>query len=522
MIDKMIKHKKPKIGLKHQLSYGSVNLLGSGSLAMAQTWLLIFYTTIVGIDAWKAALIFTIATNLDVVTNPIMGYISDNFYRNKIGRMFGRRRFFLLIGIPLIVLYPLVYIPLPGGIPVDMKWIFYLVTYILFECVYTMIMIPYESLAPEMTDNFADRAYLTGSKAIFGKLANFLAQAIPAFFFWSMGEDEPWAFCLTGVSFGIIMMVSVTALYKNSWEKTPDEINEPVAGSMVENLKKLFIDIFSTLRVRAFRTQLGMYLFGFGAEWLWASTFTFFVVYVLGLAKSGVALLNSWSSILQIFSTMIVMIWVAKKGYRRPMQTSLFIVILSILAYCFVHFAGLANQEQVVVYAIVMGITIFFGIGTGGVYYVPWSTYTFMADIDEALTGRQRAGLYAGAMTMVGKLVRAWLVFGLGVALSVFGFDKDQKVQPESALNAIIGVALFVCVMAAVGMFFAQKMKLNNEVHATLLAEIERRKNGGAAADVTPEAKAVVEDLTGWPYDQCFGNNNVGYHSKVAEPGGAK
>ncbi|MDR3242293.1 MAG: MFS transporter [Lactobacillaceae bacterium] len=502
-----------KIGLKHQLSYGSVNLLGSGSLAMAQTWLLIFYTTVVGIEAWKAALIFTIATNLDVVTNPIMGYISDNFYRYKIGRRFGRRRFFLLIGIPLIVLYPLVYIPLPGGIPTDAKWIFYLVTYILFECVYTMIMIPYEALAPEMTDNFADRATLTGTKAIFGKLANFLSQIIPAFFFWQLGENNEWAFALTGISFGIIMMVSVFALYRNSWERSPEEVHEPQAGSMFENLKKLFIDVFSTLRVKAFRTQLGMYLFGFGAEWLWASTFTFFVVYILGIAKSGVALFNSWSSILQIVSTFIVMFWVAKKGYRRPMQASLVIVILSVLAYCFVYLTGLTSVGTVGVYAIVMGITIFFGIGTGGVYYVPWSTYTFMADIDEALTGRHRAGVYAGAMTMVGKLVRAWLVMGLGIALSAFGFNAATETQPQSALNAIIGVAFVVCIMALIGVFFAQKMKLDNNIHQQLLFEINRRKEGGLAEDVTPEHRKVVEDLTGWKYEDCFGNNNVGYKS---------
>lgn len=29
--------------------------------------------------------------------------------------------------------------------------------------------------------------------------------------------------------------------------------------------------------------------------------------------------------------------------------------------------------------------------------------------------------------------------------------------------------------------------------------------------DVTPQAREVIEDLTGWKYEQCFGHNNVGY-----------
>jgi Na+/melibiose symporter-like transporter len=40
-------------------------------------------------------------------------------------------------------------------------------------------MVPYETLATEMTDDFSLRSKLTGYKAIFGKLANFLAAFIP-------------------------------------------------------------------------------------------------------------------------------------------------------------------------------------------------------------------------------------------------------------------------------------------------------------------------------------------------------
>ena len=30
------------------------------------------------------------------------------------------------------------------------------------------------------------------------------------------------------------------------------------------------------------------------------------------------------------------------------------------------------------------------------------------------------------------------------------------------------------------------------------------------------EAKQAIEDLTGYDYEHCFGNNNVGYHEKSA------
>ena len=47
---------------------------------------------------------------LDVLLNPLMGFISDSFYKTKPGQRFGRRRFFILIGIPLMCLYPLLWV----------------------------------------------------------------------------------------------------------------------------------------------------------------------------------------------------------------------------------------------------------------------------------------------------------------------------------------------------------------------------------------------------------------------------
>ena len=69
------------------------------------SWLLYFYTTFCNMPIAQATLIFSLATYLDVIMNPLMGFISDSFYKTKLGRKFGRRRFFIMIGIPLMCLY---------------------------------------------------------------------------------------------------------------------------------------------------------------------------------------------------------------------------------------------------------------------------------------------------------------------------------------------------------------------------------------------------------------------------------
>jgi len=205
-----------KIGLSHQLAYGSANLLGSGALAISGAWLMYFYTTFCGLSIVQAAAIFSIASVVDAVSNPIMGFITDNFHKTRLGKRFGRRKFFILLGIPLMLVYPMLWVDGFGF------W-YYLLTYILFELIYTSVMVPYETIAAEMTTDFSLRSKLTGFKAIFGKIANFLAAFIPGRFIAEYGQDSPLPFFYTGLLYGGIMVIALISLYMFSWERSADE-----------------------------------------------------------------------------------------------------------------------------------------------------------------------------------------------------------------------------------------------------------------------------------------------------------
>lgn len=124
----------------------------------------------------------------------------------------------------------------------NMNFWYYLSTYIMFEIVYTSVMIPYNTL--------------------------------PGFFISIYGQDSPTPFFCTGVAYGATLIVSMILLYTNSWERPSDEVEDECVANAFEGFKKLFTDILSTLKIRTFRHHLGMYLFVFGAEWLFTAAFT--------------------------------------------------------------------------------------------------------------------------------------------------------------------------------------------------------------------------------------------------------
>jgi oligogalacturonide transporter len=54
------------------------------------------------------------------------------------------------------------------------------------------------------------------------------------------------------------------------------------------------------------------------------------------------------------------------------------------------------------------------------------------------------------------------------------------------------------------GFLVSLRFKLNPDTHAVLMAEIERFK-AGADAPPTPGNRAIVEDLSGWRYEELWG-----------------
>lgn len=234
------------------------------------------------------------------------------------------------------------------------------------------------------------------------------------------------------------------------------------------------------------------------------------LLYYFGLGQDAalVSQLNSFSSIMQLISTAIFIGICVKMGFARPFRIALQVVIVSVIAYAALYFTGWSQTTTVIV---LFGITAVFGLSTGGIYYIPWTVYTFLADVDEVLTGRRREGIYAGAMTFAGKMVRSIIVFAMGWTLSRFGFVSGQSSQPEVAVQAIVGVfAIGVVSLALVAIYYTTQMKLDRKNHKILLEEIDRIKSGGAMADIPAHARAVAEELTGWKYEQCWGNNPLG------------
>lgn len=501
----MIK-KVREIKLHNYICFGLADVIGSGAFTLVSAWLLFFLTTFCGLTPIEAGSLFAVARIVDVIMCPCMGYISDNFHKTRLGRRFGRRRFFLLLSIPLVAVYSLLWVQ-------GFNYWIYLLAYILFEIVYSMIMIPYDTLSAEMTSDFTKRSKLTSARMYIAQFTGFTAAFLPGRLLAYFGSDSSISFFYAGAIFTVAFMVVLFFVYFGTWERSLEEIEQSERNvehqekqPLAKRLFDIYYDFVSTLKIKTFRSHLGMYLGGSVAQDIFNSVFTYFVVFAL--ATSSVVASNLLSVIngLQFFGVGVATWLTLRYSPSRAFATQALMALVAFVLFALTYVYGSTSMSLLYLAA---GVA---GLARGGIYSIPWNNYTFVADVDEILTCNRREGIFAGFMSLLRKASQAFSIFLVGVALQMSGFITGHSSQPQSAINMILAIMIVLPVILTLwGIWSAFQFKVNSRTHAVLNEEVARLKQGGSKATVTADTKAVIESLTGMPYDQCWGDNTVGH-----------
>jgi oligogalacturonide transporter len=485
------------IRLINFLAYGSNDFLGAGSMAVVSGWVLIFYTKFCGLSAGQAATIFAIARILDAFTSPVIGHLSDHFGGTWLGRRFGRRRFFILAAIPLLPSFALMWLP-------GQAFLYYLVTYILFEMVYAMEIIPFETLAAEMSTSYRDKTKFAGFRIFTGQIAAILAGFMPMWIIDYLGRDSAWTFLYMGAIFAVLFMATAGFLYAFSWERQrpPADPNETSAErvGVIDTFRTLYRNLFSTMRIRAFRLHLGMYLGGYISQDVFNAAFTFFVIFALAGSTGLASGLLGWMYVAQLVAVAIAINMALRSSPGRAYRIAAVSFGIGVIVLIAQWMIGVRAGSWLLWIPIV-----FAGLGRGALNYIPWATYNYMADVDEIVTGQRREGSFAGVMTFIRKASQAAAVAGVGLIMGWGGFQSKAAVQSPHAIHTIawvLGAGTLAVLIA--GIIVSLRFRLDPVTHRVLMDEIEHLRSG-ATEPSSPEAKAIVENLSGWRYDQLWG-----------------
>ncbi len=492
-----------KVTIPIGIGYGLTDIMGGGAFTVIGAWLLFFYTTFVGLSPIQAASIVAIARIVDAIVSLFMGSFTDHFYKNRLGKRFGRRRFFLLIGSPLMLVYALLWVT-------GMNYWFYLSVYLLFEVVAAMVLIPWETLPSEMTKDFNQRTKLSTCRMFLSASGTFLATFIPGLLIGHFGEHNPVAYLITGLFFAVLFAICVLVSYQVTWERelTPAMVAELEASARTESrtwrqqlrrFGNLWLEYGSTLKIRAFRKHLAIYLLSFTAKDIYNTVFVFFCVYCLSLPASVAGSLLSLS-IIGLPVTLLAGLAMIKFGPARLYVFAYTTMLICLAALLSVYLLNPASKIT-----LLFIIAIIYQVGRCVLEFTPWNVFPFIPDIDEMITKKRREGLFAAVMTFSRKTTVAIATFFVGVVLQEGGFITGRAVQSPAAITTI-AITLFAGtgLLLLLALLVALTFRLNKKTHTILVREIERLKQTDDKLGVDAATRAVVEDLTGYRYEKVW------------------
>jgi glucuronide carrier protein len=150
-----------RLRLSRYLGYAGGDVANNLTFSLASMFLLLYYTDVVGIAAGAAGTVLLVVRVWQAVTDIIAGRAVD-----KTTTRWGRFRPYLLFGGPPLMLLSVALFSVPGGLSGGGALAYAYASYALFGLIYSLVNIPFGSLASAMTQLPQERAKLASARTL--------------------------------------------------------------------------------------------------------------------------------------------------------------------------------------------------------------------------------------------------------------------------------------------------------------------------------------------------------------------
>ena len=415
----------------------------------------------------------------DAITDPLMGFISDNT-KSKWGR---RRQYVLIGGIIMGVSYVFMWQLFKENTVQYNFWYFFFWS-VIFYLGLTFFSVPYVAMGYEMSDDFHERTNIMATAQWIGQWAWVIAPI-----FWIIMYDPEWfpsadvaaRELAIWVAIPCALCAIVPALFIKS-ESTLDNDYEPLSFSTIgESLKKILISAKEAFKIKEFRQLCGATFFIYNA-FMAVSSLTFFViVYKLFNGDAGAS--GIWVSLfgaLGALGTTFIVIPIVTRLSKKFGKKKAFMICqsISIFGYIMLYFLFIPGKPWMYIFALP-----FFSFGIGSLFTVMMSMTADVIDVDELNSGKRREGIFGAIywwMVKVGYAIAGALS---GLIIWLVGFNSDLSTLDQQ--GAVDGLHAFFCFFPTLGTFASMYIMRDynidedraNEIRAELEKHKEKSKN---------------------------------------------
>ena len=427
-----------------------------------------------GFPGWMWGIIFFLPRVFDSITDPIMGFISDNTRS-----VWGRRRHYVFIGAIIMGLAFVIMWQLYRENGVEYNFIYFLLWSFVFYLGLTIFSVPYVAMGYEMSDDFHERTSIMAVAQWIGQWAWVIAP-----WFWVVMYDPSWfknadtatrtLSIWVGVSCMILAMIPAIFI-KGKSTKDDNSLIPLSLKNIGGGLKEILNGFKEAFLIRPFRKLCISTFLIFNAFNTIAAFSFFIIVYHMFNGDAGAAgvwptLFGSLGALVTTFAVIPTVAWMSKKmGKKNAFMLSQGISIIGYTLFWFLFVPGKP-------YMFIFGLP-FFSFGIGSLFTLMMSMTADVCDLDELNTGKRREGIFGAIYWWMVKFGFAIAGLLTGAIMTFVGFDPNAAVQPEGAVTGLrlfySGVPIFGTLIA---MFVMRNYDVTEEKSHEIRAAIERKK----------------------------------------------
>lgn len=444
-----------KLPVSRQLAYAAPAFALAAIGIPVYVYIPKYYTDYMGVNIMIVGYLLLAIRLFDAITDPIIGVISD-----RTRSRFGRRRPYIAGGSILVAIAVYGLFNPPALSPTMASvwfglWLFFLFFF------WTVVIVPYESLGPELTFDYNERTSLFALRdgmLIAGTLA---AASLPALLEYAPGfsegiSGERFKFFTSSVFYGVAIVLCCWFCVGVVPETG---IKKHYQGH------RLGVDFSGVLKNRPFIILLAAYTISAFGNNLPATLILYYVEYVLQSSLAEVFLFVYF-----LTGILFLPLWIQLSKRIGKRNAWLFSMGLNTGAFAGVFFLGAGDVW-------LYGVLIFFsGIGFGASLALPSAIQADVIDFDEMLTGERREGQYVGLWSIAKKLAAA---LGVGVGLAVLGSAgyEPQAQQSDGVLFALrVMYALIPSICNLIAMAVILAYPIDRKAHQKIRQAIDDRR----------------------------------------------
>ena len=375
---------------------------------------------------------------VDSLADPIVGHLSD-----RSASKLGRRRLFLIVGIvPMVFCPALLFFPPgePGSFDI---FVFLTVVLALYYIFFTVYVAPWFALIPEIARSEADRVSFSRLRAMIGGpivMAYGIIWLAGIDFFKSAGFDATTA---------VQLVVVLSCLFAFVMCLAPILALDESELAVVPSTMKMKEALGTTVTNRPFMIYLAAQIIFILGMTMTGPAVPYIVRIILGRDEGFAALLSLAMLPGILIGFAFIHVLVNRVGPRNAVIWSIVVMGISMIPYGLLTPSVPDGPGDLFNLTVIVGLTAIKGLAIAGFMILPTVILGQLIDLDESVTGANRAAMYYGVQGLFTKWVYAASAAIMSYLLTAYGRSVEEPmgvllIGPVAGALCLLGAACYL------------------------------------------------------------------------------